>query len=223
MRQVSEIEFNWIVFEENIGVLGQQGQGKSWEVKRILDDVPNYSRFIWSPQKTLENYGEYGERISNIEDINEGGFYLWIGDYTPKTFLKICDRIFFHIRNMIFVVDDVHEQCKKQSIPPEFEHLILSKRNDGICGIYISPTPQKVNNTILSSCQHMFSFRFDLQIQIEWMRDNFFGDEAWILLSKDKRKKGCFDTENDLDILPKHSVLYRKNTEQDCQLRLGTE
>lgn len=223
MRTVSEIDFNYQPYEENVAILGQQGEGKSWQAKQILDDIPNDSRFIWSPQKTLENYGEYGEQIATVENINEGGFYLWTGDYTPKTFLKICDRIFFNIRNMIFVVDDVHEQCQKQSISPQFEHVILSKRNDGISGIYISPTPQKVHNTILSSCSHMFGFRFNLQIQIEWMRDNFFGDDSWILLSKDKRKKGCFDSENDLAILPKHSVLYRKNIEEECQLRLGTE
>lgn len=124
---------------------------------------------------------------------------------------------------MILVVDDVHEQCKKQSISPEFERVILSRRNAGICGIYISPFPQRVHNTVLASCQHMFAFRFDMQIQIEWMRDNFFGDDAWILLQKDKRRKGIYDSENDFTILPKHSVLYRKNTEEECQLRLGLE
>ena len=223
MRTVNEIDFNYSPYYENIGILGQQGEGKTTQAKDVLASIPNIPRFIWSPQRPKEYYGEYGESISKVEDIHGGGAWLWTGDFDTKTFLKICDRLFFGIQNMVFVVDDCHEQCTKQMIPPSFEHLILSGRNKGLSGIYISPMPQRVNNTILASCQIMFSYRFDLQLQIEWMRDNFFGDDAWILLTKDKRKRGNFDSEQDLSILPKHSVLYRKNTEQDCQLRLGTE
>lgn len=222
MRIVNQIDFHWRPYYENIGILGQQGEGKTSQCKDILLESPNIKRLIWSPQRPTEHYNGFGDVVSRIEDI-QSGFYLWNGDYSKKTFLKICDKLFYELTDMVFVVDDCHEQCTKQMIPPEFERVILSGRNRGISGIYISPYPNRVHNTILGSCQLMFAFRFDLQPQIEWMAKNFFGKDAWILVSKDKRARGCYDGDNDIFILPKHSVLYRKNTETETQLLTEAE
>ena len=53
--------------------------------------------------------------------------------------------------------------------------------------------------------------------QIEWLRDNFFGNEAWLLLSKDLRNRYYTD-ENSPDQLPKFSYLYRKDSDYKTQL-----
>ena len=217
MKIVSQFDFEWSPFYENIGILGQQGEGKTTQAREILLEVPNIPRFIWSPQRPKDHFNGYGDFIFKIEDIQKG-FFVWTGDFGKKTFLKICDKIFHELTDIVFVVDDVHEQCTKQMIAPEFEHLILSGRNRGISGIYISPYPNRIHNSILGSCQHLFSFRFDLQAQVEWMAQNFFGNDAWILLAKDKRRRGCFDSESDIAILPRHSILYRKNTQTETQL-----
>lgn len=222
MKIVNEIFFHWRPYYENIGILGQQGEGKTTKCKEILSEIPNIPRIIWSPQRPRELYDGYGDFVDRIELIQRG-FFVWTGDFGRKTFLKLCNQIFFNLHDIIFVVDDCHEQCTKQMIPPEFEHLILSGRNRGISGIYLSPFPNRVHNSILGSCQIMFAHRFDLQTQIEWMAQNFFGDDAWILLQKDKRKHGCFDSENDIPILPKYSVLYRKNTETETQLKINQD
>jgi len=217
MKIVTQFDFQWSPFYENIGILGQQGEGKTSMARDILLDVPNIPRFIWSPQRPKDHFQGYGDFIFKIEDIQKG-FYVWVGDFGRKTFLKVCNKIFNELSDIVFVVDDCHEQCTKQMIPPEFEHLILSGRNRGISGIYISPYPNRIHNSILGSCQHIFSFRFDLQTQIEWMAQNFFGNDAWILLQKDKRKPRMFDSDSDIDILPRHSCLYRKNTQTETQL-----
>jgi len=217
MKIVSAFDFQWSPYYENIGILGQQGEGKTSLAKDILLDAPNICRFIWSPQRPKEHYAGYGDFISKIQDLQRG-FFVWTGDFERKTFLKLCDKIKNELQDIVFVVDDCHEQCTKQMIPPEFEHLILSGRNRGISGIYISPYPNRVHNSILGSCQHLFAFRFDLQTQIEWMAQNFFGNDAWILLAKDKRRRGVLDSESDIDLLPRHSVLYRKNTQMETQL-----
>jgi len=216
MKIVSQFDFQWSPFYENIGILGQQGEGKTTQAREILLEVPNIPRFVWSPQRPKDHFNGYGDFVNNIEEIQK--FTVWTGDFGKKTFLKICDKIFKTMTDIVFVVDDVHEQCTKQMIAPEFEHLILSGRNRGISGIYISPYPNRIHNSILGSCQHLFSFRFDLQAQVEWMAQNFFGNDAWILLAKDKRRRGCFDSDADVDLLPRHSILYRKNTQTETQL-----
>jgi len=214
----NKIDFNYSPFYENIGILGQQGEGKTVKANDILSTVPNIPRWIWSPQRPLENYEGYGVACDKIEDLQHGAV-IWTGDFGTKTFIKFISRAFYEMKNLIVLVDDCHEQCTKQSISPEFEHFILSGRNRGLSGIYLSPFPNRVHNSILGSCQHMFAYRFDLLSQIEWMKANFFGDEAWLLLSKEKRR--IFNGQNDLTKMPKHSFIYRKNTDENNQIYLS--
>ena len=125
------------------------------------------------------------------------------------------------MRNIVLVFDDVHEYVSKQFIPPEFETLILSGRNRGISSIFISPMPAKVHNSILAQCSHIFAYNFNLQAQIEWLRDNFFGNEAWLLLPKDLRNK-YYTEPNTIELLPKFSYLYRKDTDTKTQVMIPT-
>lgn len=218
MKLQNQLNFRWSPFYEDIGLFGMKGEGKTTKATEILDQVPNLARWIWSPQKAKENYGGYGQPVNKIEDLKHGA-YLWTGDYSKKTFLKICERATTHMRNLIFVGDDIHEQVTKQFIPPEFDKLLSSGRNRGISGIYLSTYPSKVHNTILSGCSHIFCFKFNLVKQIEWLRDNYFGNEAWLLLPKDLRNR-FYRSESDPDILPRFSYLYRKDTDVRTQVMI---
>jgi len=213
-----KLNFNWSPYYEDIGIFGKKGEGKTTRAKMILDMIPNMARWIWSPQRPLENYQGYGQPVTSIDDLKHGAF-IWAGDYTKKNFLAFCDRAFHHMRNIILVIDDVHEQVTKQFIPPQFDSLVLSGRNRGISSIFISPYPAKVHNSILSQCSHIFAYKMTLQLQIEWLRDNFFGNEAWLLLTKDLRNR-YYTGENDIDILPKFSYLYRKDTDMKTQVMI---
>jgi len=212
----SQLNFNWSPFYEDIGIFGMKGEGKTTKCTDVLDLIPNLARWIWSPQKPVENYGGYGQQVNKLEDLKHGA-YLWTGDFSKKTFLQICDRMRSYMRNIIFVVDDVHEQVTKQFIPPEFDNLLSSGRNKGISGIYLSTYPAKVHNTILSGCSHIFGFKLNLVKQIEWFRDNYFGNEAWLLLPKDLRNR-YYIGENDPESLPRFSFLYRKDTDIKTQI-----
>jgi len=214
-----KLNFNWSPYYEDIGIFGKKGEGKTTRAKQILDVIPNTPRWIWSPQRPLENYQGYGHPVFDIDDLQHGAF-VYAGDYTKKNFLRFCDRAFHYMRNIILVIDDVHEQVTKQFCPPQFESLILSGRNRGISSIFVSPYPAKVHNTILSQCSHIFAYKMTLQLQIEWLRDNFFGNEAWLLLSKDLRNR-YYTGENDIDQLPKFSYLYRKDTDMKTQVMIA--
>jgi len=218
MKLQNQLNFNWSPYYEDIGIFGKKGEGKTERAKRVLDLIPNLPRWIWSPQRPLENYSGYGEPVTTIEDLKYGA-YLFNGDYTRENFKRFCTRAFHHIRNIVLVIDDVHEQCTKQFISPEFESLILSGRNRGISSIFISPPPSKVHNSILSQCSHIFAYKMTLYSQIEWIEKNFFGQEAWLLLTKDLRNR-FYTGENDPDQLPKYSYLYRKDVDMKTQIMI---
>ncbi len=213
---MEKVEFRWSPYKEDIGIFGKKGEGKTSRARVILDTIPNLPRWIWSPQRPLENFQGYGTPVTSLDELKHGA-YIWNGTYNKENFLKFCERAFFHMRNIVLVFDDVHEYVSKQFIPPEFETLILSGRNRGISSIFISPMPAKVHNSILAQCSHIFAYNFNLQAQIEWLRDNYFGNEAWLLLAKDLRNKYYTDP-NSPDLLPKYSYLYRKDTDTKTQI-----
>lgn len=212
------IDFNFSPMEEDIGIFGKKGTGKTTRAKMILDLIPNIARIIWSPQKALENFGGYGEPVDKIEDLHHGAF-IWTGIYNKATFLNFCNKV-MEFKNLVLVVDDCHEYVSKQFMPPEFETLVMSGRNRGISGIYLSPFPAQVPNQILGNCTHIFNYQMNLISQIEWVRDNFFGDSAWLLLPKNLRNK-MYISNNDIDILPQYAFLYRKDSDMRTQFSWG--
>ena len=202
-------------FNENVGIMGMQGTGKTTLCKQILDAMPNVPRIIWSPQRPLDLYGGYGEPINHLSKLRRGA-YLYVGEYGERTFAAMCNRM-MDLSNMICVIDDVHEYVKKQNIPPEFARLINSGRNRGICSIFLTPSPNLVHNNLLQSCQHIYCYRMGLESQIEWLAKNYFGRDAYCLLPRALRRVQP-TIGNDYDVLPKHSYLYRKHTDTTATL-----
>jgi len=180
---------NWQVHEESIGILGLQGSGKTTLAKNILGSIPNTARIIISPQNPQGLYAGYGEEINDIEKIQNNQAMLWTGRTDMGAFENICKRIMMKCGNMVMVVDDCHEFCKKQQMPPNWARLINSGRNRGITSIFISPSPNLVNNNVLQSVTHLFSFRFVLESQIEFAKKNFFGDNAYTLMPPQSRPR----------------------------------
>ena len=107
------------------------------------------------------------------------------------------------------VVDDAHEFCSKQKMPDEWKRLVNSGRNRGITSIILSPAPNLLHNVLLQSCQHLISFKFALESQVEYARKNFFGDSGFLLLPQNVRP----DIYQQYDQMQKHEFLYRSVNE----------
>ena len=213
---------NLILYQQNTVFLGMQGVGKTTLVRDALDRIPHVPRLIISPQKPLENYAGYGTPIDKISEIQKGAM-IWNGDFSRSTFELICKTLMSRMADILLIVDDVHEYCEKQKMPPQFGKLILSGRNRGIFGMYLSPFPQMVHSNILSA-PHIFSFKMSLRTQIKWLEENAFGNDAELLLPKSLRNpKKEILLDCDLDVLPKHSYLYRFDEDSENQLFLGSE
>lgn len=210
------IDIDIELYQENIGILGMQGTGKTHFARKFLDRYPKVPRLIISPQKPVQHFGEYGYLINKVSEIDNQQAMVWNGDFGMETFKQICNRISNEIENMLFVVDDCHEYCTKQQIIPEWERVIQSKRNDGIFGLYMSPMPNRVNNTILQSLKHIFAFRMASYTQVEWMEREYFHQHAWILLEKDLRKQEP-PQYPEVEYLAKGSYIYRGWTDTKVQ------
>lgn len=215
-----KINFELELYQQNIGILGMQGCGKTHFARKILDMMPTVPRLIVSPQKPTVNFSGYGYEINKISEIENKRALIWNGDFTMETFKQICNRISNECHDMLFVVDDCHEYCTKQQIPSEWERVIQSKRNDGIFGLYLSPSPNGIHNTILQSLKHIFAFRFQSYSQVEWLAKNYFHNDAWMLLEKKLRKQEP-SKYSEIEYLAKGSYIYKGWTDINTQFHFS--
>lgn len=213
------INIRYDPFNENIGILGMQGTGKTTTAKELLDGMPNVPRWIFSPQRPMDHYGSYGVPIGELNKLRGDAACLWTGDFGAATFDKFCKEA-MKWGNMVIVWDDIHEFVRKQKIPEPFSQLINSGRNRGISNIFITPSPSIVHNVVLQSCKHIFAFKMGLESQIKWLATQYFGPDAYVLLPRHLRTMEP-TIGNEWDVLPDHSYLYRKHTDTVNTLVLG--
>jgi len=216
MNIVTQPTFHWKPLEEDIFITGKKGEGKTSRCKRILDLIPNLAYWIWSPQRPIENYGNYGHIVRDINQMQHGKYIYAGNDWSDEAFTKFLRRAFNQFRNIVLVLDDIHERTTKQSIIKELRNLVLSGRNRGISSIFITTSPKSIPNYILGNISHVFAYQMVLESDIEWLQKNLLGKDAWILIPKDKRK--IFNAETDPDVLPKYSYVYRNQFDAESQV-----
>jgi len=218
MKIVNRPVFRYRPLEEDIFITGKKGEGKTERVRRILNTIkPKVNYWIWSPQNPIKNYGAYGHIVRDINQMGKGHF-LYAGDeWGDETFIKFIKRAYTQFRNIVLVLDDIHERTTKQSVLKELNNLVLSGRNRGISSIFITTRPGSVPNYILANVSHTFAYRFVLETDAEWLQKNLLGPDAWILISKDKRNK-FFTGPDDINILPEYSYVYRNTEDFESQV-----
>ena len=218
---VSTWSFPFVLYQQNILILGMQGSGKTSLANYLLTArvFRHAPRLIWSPQNPTTNYPGLGKPARNVRQLGRGA-HVWVGDYTQPTFQAICRHLMTHVTNYVLVVDDAHEQVSKQKIDPAFSRLINSGRNRGITCVFITPYPNLITNQILQACRHRFCFRLDLESQVKWVANSIYGRDAWLLMPRDLRQKQPTQYA-DLDVLPDHSFLYRYDGDIRNQVIVG--
>jgi len=216
MKMVTQPIFNWKPLEEDIFITGKKGEGKTSRCKRILDLIPNLAYWIWSPQRPIENYGSYGHIVREVNQMQHGHYIYAGNDWSDEAFVRFLRRAFTQFRNIVLVLDDIHERTTKQSIIKELRNLVLSGRNRGISSIFITTSPKSIPNYILGNISHVFAYQMVLESDIEWLQKNLIGPDAWILIPKDKRK--IFNGVEDTNILPKYSYVYRNQFDVESQV-----
>ena len=205
-------KFKCTFLQDDIFLCGMKGSGKTTRVKKILDLIRGkYPYWIYSPQRPIENYGDYGKIVKTIEQLDYSQC-VYAGETNPEVLAKICKRAFEKFGNIVLVLDDLHESVHKHSVEVELSRLVQSGRNRGISCIYIATNPAVIPNWILGNVSVAFGYRVQLESHCRWLGENYFGEEAWLLVQKDRRKSH-FNKPDDFDVLPKYSYIMRHSDE----------
>jgi len=224
VEYVSQIDFQYSPFQDDILIVGGKGEGKTEKAKEILTTIPQIPKWIWDYSKRFQGYGIL---VDKVEDLKYGSYVIQPKDLSLENYVRFLNKANFEIgdgvKNLVVVTDELHQYVTKQDIMKPLYHLVLSGRNKGISSIFITTRTHSVPNYILSNIEHLFALPLKLQSDIEWLTE-YIGLEAWLLLPKDKRKKGFFDSPEDIDSLPKYSFIYRKMSNNNPQIvRTGVQ
>lgn len=206
------IEFNYEPYEHNIVVTGMVGTGKTERARKILKlkSMQNIAYVIWDHGNKFSDLdGKIIRDLKELETCPRGKYIIQLKDKSSENFFKCCSIIDKRAKdgsfsNVVFVVDELHQHVSKNSKPPELISIVLSDRNFGVSGIYISTNAGNIPTFILENCTHIFSYKLNIESSVEWM-ESYIGHEAWLLLSPDMRKK----YKDDNRVIKEHSFIYR--------------
>jgi len=209
------MKFEYSPYEEDIVICGAKGTRKTTLCKSILRTLKscNYWVYDYSWRFDKDHFAVYDAHVINdMKLLNATGKFIFQPfNKSQETFDQFCNLAATKT-NLIIVVDEIHQYVKKQQYPKALYSIVMSLRNKGISGIYISTLPAAIPNFILTNAEHVFSFRLNIVDHVKYLRD-WLGVEAWLLLPKDKRKE-MKNYEN----LPDHSFVYRKQSESKAQI-----
>lgn len=209
-------DLDWIVFEENILIIGAPGTGKTTKAKELISKYVRPEVPVWFEDYS-DKFTNYGQVVKRVEDLRPGRMVFQGIDKSINSYRKFCDKL-GQQKDIIGVHDEIHQYNTKQSLILEQRNLIQSRRNQGVCNIFISTDTTSIPNYVIKNCTHAIVFRLNLPNDVKWV-SRWAGAKAWQLLPRDKRRFDKVGREFlDYPEIKKHGYLYRNMTEGESYI-----
>ena len=214
MVYVNEVDFNYRYYQENILVVGMIGSGKTHLVQSILDSLPNTLKWIWDES---DNFNQ-GIMVHDLNRLTKQNSVLRLQNRSQQSFDEYMKVIYenalsYELTNLVNVVDEVQKFTNPRDSDSYLFKTVTSMRNRGISNIFITPSPSLIPKWIRENTIHFFGLKTSDYDHLDYMDKNFFGAEAWLLTTNDKRRK----LQNEPN-LGKYSYIYRNIYEDETQV-----
>jgi len=203
-------------YEEDIVITGAKGLRKTTLAKIILRSFKtcNYWVYDFNWKFDKDHYAIYDANVvHHLQELNATGKFIFQpfnkSKQTFEDFLELAKTKW----NLIICIDEIHQYVKKQAYPQALYEIVMSLRNHGLSGIYISTLPSAIPNFILTNCKHVFSFRLYVKDHVKYLSE-WLGSEAWQLLPKDRRPKQYTHYEE----LEPHRCIYRNQDSDHAEI-----
>lgn len=156
-----EIEPNLRVF-----ITGKTQSGKSYFAKYLLKYYKNY--IIYDIKREYSKFGAVVHSLDDLKNAIYNGCNRLVyqpNDLSAEHFDEICDFIFAELKNILFLVDEVHNYCQKMKITMGFKRIITVAQGDpyNIGVIAITQRPANTHNDIISNSSLIISFKLNLE------------------------------------------------------------
>jgi hypothetical protein len=211
------MKFHFQPYERDIVITGAKGKRKTTLAKAILRTVKscNYWVYDFNWRFDKDYYALYDAFVvHNLNELNATGKFIFQplnkSDETFEKFLVIAKTKW----NLVICIDELHQYVRKQVYPHDLYEIVMSLRNHGLSGIYISTLPSAIPNFILTNALDVFSFGLYVNDHVKYLSE-WLGTEAWQLLPVDKRPKRF----QNLPELPSpNSYIYRDQESDHAEI-----
>lgn len=151
-----------------IFICGKTQSGKTHLAKSLIRKYKNW--IIYDIKHEYEGFGAIVFSISELLKALSVGCNRIV--FRPKypnieEFDSVCAIVYEKLRNILFVVDEVHKVAQKWKIPQNFNSIVTICEAKGIGVISISQRPANVHNDIISQSTIVIAFRMNLQTDAE--------------------------------------------------------
>lgn len=148
-----------------IFITGKTQSGKSFFCKWLLRQYENL--LVYDLKREYTAFGVVVRSLDQLRRAVGQGYNRIVYqpvDLSAEHFDLVCDFVFSFLRNLVFVVDEVHVFCSKHCIPQNFKNLITVAQGSPyfIGVISISQRPANVHNDVLGNSSLIVSFRLSL-------------------------------------------------------------
>ena len=145
-----------------ISIFGKVQSGKTTLAKLLIMMLD--CRLIYDIKRQYSDFGVIVRSISELHSVFSAGCDKVVyqpNDISIEHFNDVCKFIYFNVRNITFIVEEVHSFCKKLLIPEYFNKLILLCEGDPyFIGVWsISQRPANVHNDIITQSSIIVSFK----------------------------------------------------------------
>lgn len=158
-----------------ISIFGKTQSGKSYFAKKLVANYEN--RIMYDLKREYSHLGVCVNSLHALDNAVRSGctkiVYQPI-DIEVDHFDMICNYIWRNLRNIVFLVDEVHKYCTKFKIPENFNTLVTVGQGDpyNIGIIAITQRPANVHNDVISQSSIIVAFRLNLFSEAETVSKN---------------------------------------------------
>lgn len=158
-----------------ISIFGKTQSGKSYFAKKLIANYEN--RIMYDLKREYSHLGLCVGSITGLDYAIRSGCTKIV--YQPidigvDHFNFVCDYIWRNLKNIVFLVDEVHKFCTKFKIPEHFNTLVTVGQGEpyNIGIIAITQRPANVHNDVISQSSIIIAFRLNLFSEAETVSKN---------------------------------------------------
>ncbi len=167
---MQSLQINYSAYKENVIIVGASQGGKTnlGKVMCKMLAMGNFNIVIRDVHRRFTNLDPQRVKTQIFQLTGIGlEIYQPVNDSDQDfiQFVSWCSTK----HNMIMVVDELHNYCKKQKAPKELDWFCRNCNNRSMSYIMIFQAPAEIPNYVLRNANHRYCYSLDVPTDIDYM------------------------------------------------------
>jgi len=164
-----DIDYNPL--KENVSVIGAAQVGKTEFCKKQVQmlHAAGFNVLVYSPHPSFIEVSPQSVKRT-INSLTGKGLEIYFPLENSKRDFDFFMQTCYHFTELVVVIDELHNYCKKQSSEPSLDLFMRNCNNKNMGYVAIFQAPAEVPSFVLRNSMHRYCFYLDLPTDIEYMK-----------------------------------------------------